>query len=182
MRVGVDAGERARRVRRGGIVGGAIGGSIGAVVMAVEWAGSGFPWWVALPVALFGTVSGAVGGWRFGREDRAQKDDLEPNETVLNDYGVWPSPAPPPGRATSKPEYAPLRLHTTTRRLRLWEGETLLWAHPWSEVRCEADGPRLRVLHREVEIALVEGVHSVPDMPEEFCRTAERIAARFGHR
>ncbi|MGW7308839.1 hypothetical protein ACWGI1_25100 [Streptomyces sp. NPDC054835] len=174
------AAARTRRLRRAGILGGAIGGGIGGAGTAVQGLDTGFPWWVVGPFVALGVTVGVLAGVRHGREDRAQKDSLEPHETVLNVYGVWRCPAPPRSGMVS-PENAPYQLHTTTRHLQFWKGEDLVWAHPWHEVRAEADGPLLRVLRAGVEIALVEQP-AAPGMPEEFCFVAERIAARFGRR
>ncbi|MEU6931323.1 hypothetical protein [Streptomyces sp. NPDC046385] len=171
---------RTRRLRRAGILGGAIGGAIGGAGTTIQGLDTGFPWWIVVPFVALGVTVGVLVGVRHGREDRAQKDSLEPNETVLNVYGVWPYPAPPRSGMVA-PENAPYQLHTTTRHLQFWKGEDLVWAHPWHEVRVETDGPLLRLLREGVEIALVE-TPSAPEMPEDFRFVAERIAARFGRR
>lgn len=173
---------RARRLRRAGIGGGAIGGLLAGAYMLVEGFGTGFAWRVAAPSAVFGVVVGTVAGARAGREDRAHKDSLEPNETVLNAYPVWPAPAPAWSGRRGGDQAAPLQLHTTTRHLRLWEGTTLVWAHGWGAVRREADGSVLRVLHGGAEIARLEGPGGDPELPRDFCQVADRIAARFGRR
>ncbi|WP_370410150.1 hypothetical protein [Streptomyces fradiae] len=176
--------ERSRRIRRAGILGGVIGAGVGGVVMGAESLNAvagGFPWWVVAPFAVAATAAGAWGGARLGREHRVRADSLEPGETVLNEYGVWHAPAPPPSR-TTQAEHAPYQLRTTTRRMQLWEGSTLLWEHPYHGVVLEADGPRLRVLHGGVAIALLE-TSGHPEMPETVRLVASRIAARgYGRR
>ncbi|MGW4158170.1 hypothetical protein [Streptomyces sp. NPDC004788] len=173
---------RARRLRRAGIGGGVVGGLLGCVFMLVEGFGTGLGWWLGAPSAVFGVVAGTVVGARQGREDRAHKDALEPNETVLNAYPVWPAPAPAWSGRRGGDQAAPLQLHTTTRHLQLWEGTTLVWAHGWGTVRWEADGSVLRVLHGGTEIARLEGPGGAPELPRNFCQVADRIAARFGRR
>ncbi|MFF0433657.1 hypothetical protein ACFYU9_15670 [Streptomyces sp. NPDC004327] len=163
-------------------MGGATGALLAGTVMLVEGFGTGFAWWVTAPSAVFGVVAGTFAGVRLGREDRAHKDSLEPNETVLNAYPVWPSPAPAWSARRGGDQAAPLQLHTTTRHLQLWEGTALVWAHGWGAVRWEADGAVLRVLHGESEIARLEGPGGDPELPLDFCRVADRIAARFGPR
>ncbi|XIE77558.1 hypothetical protein AB6O49_03310 [Streptomyces sp. SBR177] len=173
--------ERARRVRRAGMAGGVIGAAVGGVVMGVESASAvagGFPWWSVVPFAVAATVAGAWGGVRLGREHRVRADSLEPGETVLNEYGVWPAPAPPPSRA-NRPDAAPWLLRTTTRRLQLWEGAALLWERPYDRVVLEADGPGLRVLSGGAALAVLETAGD-SGMPETVRLVASRIAAR-GH-
>ncbi|MGW5422524.1 hypothetical protein [Streptomyces sp. NPDC003943] len=180
--VGPREQDRARRLRRAGLGGGAIGGLLAGVYMLVEGFSTGFAWWVAAPSAVLGVVAGTVAGARTGREDRAHKDSLEPNETVLNAYPVWPAPAPAWSGRRGGEQAAPLQLRTTTRHLQLWEGTTLVWAHGLGAVRWEADGSVLRVLHGGAEIARLEGPGSNPELPLDFCQVADRIAARFGRR
>ncbi|MEU8617860.1 hypothetical protein [Streptomyces sp. NPDC048623] len=173
------AGERAssRRIRRAGILGGAAAAATGGVYIFLELVTGGPLRWAAAPVAAvcFGVV--VFAGFSAGREHGTRKETIAPGETVLCTYGVWAEPAPPASRRASV-DFSPYQLRLTDRQLQLWQYATLVWAHPWTQVRLVTDGPLLRVLHEDREIAAVVGAASATGMPEEVRFVAGRMAAR----
>ncbi|MFJ8017907.1 hypothetical protein [Streptomyces sp. NPDC096339] len=164
-----DGGERG--VRRAGLVGGSVTALCATVASVAAGAKAGLPWWAVVAAAL---PTGALAGWagaRAGRRDGVKEAALEPGETLLGAYAVRPPTArlaPPSGFAAGEEPRFQLRM--TTRGLQLWEC-SVLWRHPWPELRVTVDGPRLRVHHqgREVGVMLVDPPGTVQEI---------RLAAR----
>ncbi|WP_416982714.1 hypothetical protein [Streptomyces sp. T028] len=140
--------ERRRRMRRAALGGAALVAIPAVAQLTADGRSLGLDWWIVLSIALVLGAVGAWGGARLGREEAARQDaveeQLEPGETVLSTYGVWPPSVPP--RKLADHEHPPYVLHLTTRRLHFWENNTLSWAYPWREVRLTGgDGPRVRI-------------------------------------
>ncbi|WP_412074792.1 hypothetical protein ACLF6K_01200 [Streptomyces xanthophaeus] len=177
------AAARQRRIRRAAMWGGVVGLLTTLILgfsFVVQGWDLGIPAWITLPLPAAAAVLAVWGGAREGREDGILQeilaDNLAPGEVMLSFCSVRPSPIDP-----SMPDvWDECELRVTNHRLLLWQGTTLLWSRPWSELHLTADGDDQVTVHGQ-EGPIVGLTLQKPTMPEELVLAAVRLKARAAH-